>query len=136
MRWLFTIPFVLLAFSARAEPKPYAIDGDTLALGSERIRILGLDTPETYSPQCQEESRLGYQAQGRLQHLLHTRTVRIERSITERDKYRRTLAVVYVGKDRVDELLVREGLARPYTGKTRREPWCPAPAGKAREAAY
>jgi endonuclease YncB( thermonuclease family) len=108
-------------------PTIVAIDGDTLAVGAERVRIIGLDTPETYQAQCPAELRAGYAAHGRLQHLLNTRTVRIERAGL--DKYKRTLAVVHVGQDDVADIMVREGYARSYicpNGRCpARQPWCP-----------
>jgi endonuclease YncB( thermonuclease family) len=109
------------------QPTVVAIDGDTLAVGVERIRIIGLDTPETYQAQCPAELRAGYMAHGRLQHLLNTRTVRIERA--GQDKYRRTLATVYVGQDDVANIMVREGYARSYICPNghcpARQSWCP-----------
>jgi micrococcal nuclease len=110
-----------------------AIDGDTIRAGEERIRILGLDTPETYQAQCFEEARLGYQAAGRLQHLLNVRAIRIARS-TRKDKYGRTLAIVRAGKEDVASILIAEGLARPYNGG-KRQPWC-AKGGSVRQSAY
>lgn len=120
---------------AQAAPKDYiAIDGDTITDGVKDIRILGLDTPETYQPHCPEEARLGYAAAGRLQHLLNSRKVTVVPS-TAHDKYGRTLAVVRVGKDNVADLLISEGLARKYNGG-KRQPWCAAPKGVARPGAY
>lgn len=100
-----------------------ATDGDTLRCGDERIRIVGLDTPETYRAECEDERRLGYTAAGRLQFLLYTRRIEIER-VPGRDKYGRTLARVLVSGQDVAQILVAEGLARPYDGKTRRQSWC------------
>jgi endonuclease YncB( thermonuclease family) len=125
--------FAVASAAALAEPNVVtgpqtvvAIDGDTLAIGAERIRIIGLDTPETYQAQCPAELLAGYTAQGRLQHLLNSRTVRIERAGL--DKYKRTLAIVHVGQDDVADILVREGLARSYVcpgGRCpARKPWC------------
>lgn len=115
-----------------AEPVIYGIDGDTFVVGTEHIRILGMDTPETYGPRCPDEAARGYQAAGRLQHLLHTRKVTIQRSAAK-DKYQRTLATVLVGSDNVAKLMIAEGLARPYNGG-KRQPWCPGK--KARPALY
>lgn len=99
-----------------------AVDGDTIAVGHERIRILGLDTPETYFAKCPAEQAKGYEAAGRLQYLLNERRVRIERT-GRKDKYRRTLARVYVGGEDVAAIMIREGRARPNSGE-KRKPWC------------
>ncbi len=97
-----------------------AIDGDTLDLDGERIRIVGLDAPETRC-RCPAECRLAAQATARMRDLVSGRGVTIER--TGRDKYRRTLAIVRVRSQDVATIMIREGLARPYKGK-RRQPWC------------
>jgi endonuclease YncB( thermonuclease family) len=114
---------LILAFIASsANAQIVAVDGDTIRVGNERIRIIGLDTPETYFAKCDAERRRGYQAAGRLQRLLNSRAVRIERT-GKRDKYRRTLAKVYVGGEDVAAIMVREGYARLNHGEKRR-PWC------------
>jgi len=97
------------------------IDGDSLACGSERVRIVGLDAPEIRA-RCPAEYRLAVQARARL-------AVLIAAGVTlhpqGRDRYRRTLAVV---RDRsgpdVAEVLIEEGLAREYHGRGRRGGWC------------
>jgi len=118
---LFTIG-IIGAVMAQTQPQYVAIDGDTIAVNGERIRIIGLDTPETYGAQCDEELRAGFMAQGRLQHYLTTRRVRIERKGL--DKYRRTLARVWVGNDEVPSLMIAGGYARANFGE-KRQPWCP-----------
>lgn len=124
---------LILAFVAPVSAQVHiAIDGDTLRVGNERIRIVGVDTPETFSPQCEDEAKAGYQAAGRLQHLMNARKVRIERT-GKKDKYGRTLAKVYVGVDDVAAVMVREGLGRPYSGG-KRQPWCET--GTPREGAW
>lgn len=123
----------LLASGAIAQERVIAIDGDTIAVGAERIRIIGMDAPEIFTlEKCStpEETRrvlmLGYAGQGRLQNLLNVRRVRIEREGW--DKYGRTLARVYVGRDDVAHLMIAEGWARPYKCPGRRcparQPWC------------
>jgi micrococcal nuclease len=97
------------------------IDGDTFRLGTEIIRLLGADTPETYRPRCAAELRLGGAAKARLGTLLLGVAPVVVRSGV--DRYGRTLAVVRTptGED-VGEVLIREGLALP---------WRPGPAAKA-----
>jgi endonuclease YncB( thermonuclease family) len=114
---------ILAATQARAEPI-MVVDGDTLAAGTERIRILGIDTPESYNPQCNAERRRAFESAGAVQHLIWTRKVRIERT-GRKDRYGRTLAKVYVGVPERDiaEILVSEGFARPYSGG-KRQSWC------------
>jgi endonuclease YncB( thermonuclease family) len=127
---------LLWALPALAQTKPVAIDGDTIAVGAERIRIIGLDTPETYQPHCEKEQAAGFLATGRLQHLLNMRKVTIKR--TGIDKYGRTLAKVLVGAEDVAEVMIREGVAVPYDGRSKRVWWaqrlCPEKAAAPRSS--
>lgn len=79
------------------------VDGDTIVvrLGDrdEKVRLIGVDTPETKSPtkpvQC-----FGKEASAHLSELLAPGTaVRLERDATERDVYGRLLAYVYRQSD-------------------------------------
>ena len=103
------------------------IDGDTFALGSERVRILNIDAPETRGSRCERELVLGLKAKERLAGLLRTRSVAIARD--GEDRYHRTLARVSVGGLDVGSILLGEGLALPrQDGPDARETllryWC------------
>lgn len=85
------------------EWKIRSIDGDTFAYGSERIRIVGIDTPEV-------SEAGGFEAARRLEQLLHEGPVSIvPKSV---DLYGRTLAEVYVDHQNVAKLLASEGYAK------------------------
>ncbi len=45
-------------------------DGDTFVCNDEKIRILGLDAPETHFAKCDAEYRLGIVAKRRLEKLI------------------------------------------------------------------
>ena len=47
------------------------IDGDTFKLGERKVRIIGIDAPETHPARCAEEARLGEAATAKLQQLLN-----------------------------------------------------------------
>jgi len=94
------------------------IDGDTIHIGAEKIRILDLDTPEMRG-KCDAERRLARLAKKRLQELL-TLPYRIERH--GKGYYGRTLAHIWVDGEKVSDTLIREGYGRPY-GRGRK-PWC------------
>ena len=103
------------------------IDGDTFALGSERVRILNIDAPETRGSRCERELVLGLKAKERLAGLLRTRSVAIARN--GEDRYHRTLARVSVGGLDVGSILLGEGLALswqdgPDARETRSRYWC------------
>ena len=71
------------------------IDGDTFKLGKRKVRIVGIDAPETHPANCPEEARLGEAATAELMRLLNhgpfTMTARIDDS---RDRYGRDLRVI------------------------------------------
>lgn len=47
------------------------IDGDTFKLGTSKVRVIGVDAPETHPSRCAEEARLGELATAKLQQLLN-----------------------------------------------------------------
>ncbi|MEO6581406.1 MAG: thermonuclease family protein [Sphingomicrobium sp.] len=68
------------------------IDGDTFKLGSRKVRIIGIDTPETHPPRCAEEARLGELATAKLQALLNQGPFDMSAPIYgTRDRYGRDL---------------------------------------------
>jgi len=80
-----------------------AIDGDTIRVGQERIRLRGIDTPELSEPE-------GQAAKERLAELLRNGIVRIVPR--GRDVYDRLVADVFVDGQNVAEILRREGFAK------------------------
>jgi len=101
------------------------IDGDTIDVGGERIRLLDIDTPELRG-RCDSETALARQAAARLTALIvGTRWV-IHR-VARRDRYGRTLATLYTTAAdgtpvSIGQILVAEGLAVKWAG--RRHDWC------------
>ena len=98
----------------------YVIDGDTFSMGGQRIRVAGIDAPETHPPRCIEEARLGLAATQKLRELLGSGTVTM--SGTGHDQYGRELRSVQVNGQDVGEAMISGGVAREY-GSGRR-PWC------------
>lgn len=86
-------------------------DGDTFTCrDGRRVRLIGVDTPEL------KQGEPGRQAHAALRRLLPPgETVRLERDVAPRDRYRRELAYVWRGSRMVNETLVREGWAVLYT---------------------
>ncbi len=103
----------------------YVYDGDTVSLncgGSiETARLVGFDTPETTSPNCEAEAAHGQLATDRLRQIARAGDVRFEGSA--RDKYGRLLVSMEVDGVDVGETLISEGLALEYTGGSRVS-WC------------
>jgi hypothetical protein len=99
----------------------FVIDGDTFSMGGQRIRVAGINAPETHPPRCMEEARLGLAATQKLRELLGSGTVIV--SGAGHDQYGRELRSVQVGGQDVGEAMISAGLARSYDGK-KRQPWC------------
>lgn len=97
-------------------------DGDSLVINRERLRLANIDAPELKA-RCPYERAQALRARNRLHELLQ-RPFLVE--ATGQDRYGRTLVRIRVDGRDVGEVLVGEGLARPYAGG--RKPWCPAPA--------
>jgi micrococcal nuclease len=97
------------------------VDGDTIVAhlpgGDERVRLIGIDTPETVDPRKPVQC-FGREASDRTKHLLPPGTViRLERDVEARDRYGRLLAYVYRQGDGtfVNLTLAQEGYAQPLT---------------------
>jgi micrococcal nuclease len=99
----------------------YVIDGDTFDLNGTRIRVAGIDAPETHPPRCVEEARLGLAATQKLAELLRGRPLWI--SGLKPDRYGRSVGTVRVGGEDVADAMIGAGLARNYDGK-QRQGWC------------
>ena len=99
------------------------VDGDTIWVAGENVRIADIDAPETHDVRCPEEKALGDRATTRLHQLVNGGAVSL-RSVGDRDAdgYGRKLRLVLVNGTSVGDTLVGEGLARSYEGGKR--PWC------------
>ncbi len=99
------------------------VDGDTFWLNGVKIRIADIDTPEIGEPGCPSEYALGMRATRRLRDLLNAGPFELlALQGRDEDRYGRKLRVVARGGRSLGDQLVREGLARTWSGK--REPWC------------
>jgi hypothetical protein len=99
----------------------YVIDGDTFDLNGTRIRVAGIDAPETHPARCAQEAALGAAATQKLAELLRGRPLWV--SGIKVDHWRRNVAVVRVNGEDVAGIMIGSGLARNYDGK-QREGWC------------
>lgn len=97
------------------------VDGDTVVArlpgGDEKIRLIGIDTPETVDPRKPVQC-FGKEASERTKELLPVGTaIRLERDVEARDHFGRLLAYVYRVDDGtfVNLALAEEGYAQPLT---------------------
>ncbi len=91
------------------------IDGDTIVLeNGKTVRYIGIDTPELNLKKGRPEC-YAYEAKKKNEELVLGKKVRLEKDVSETDKYGRLLRYVYVDDIFVNEVLVREGYATILT---------------------
>jgi endonuclease YncB( thermonuclease family) len=84
------------------------IDGDTIEIeGGQKVRYIGIDSSETY-PEAECYSK---EAKKKNEDLVLGKTVRLEKDVSETDKYGRLLRYVYVDNEFVNDELVKDGFA-------------------------
>ncbi|MBL1243498.1 MAG: thermonuclease family protein [Sulfurimonas sp.] len=109
------------------------VDGDTLHFTNDKCRILYIDTPESYRnkkakrdvKQCKNFT-LDTMVKIAKQSTAHAKTlVKVGKSykydVTGKDRYNRSLCVVYTSKGIFNELMVKDGYAMPYERYVPRE---------------
>lgn len=98
---------ILLAITLYSIP-PYVIDGDTISVGRERVRLVQINTPEVGECYYWESREF-------TEKMISKGPIRLERDIKldNRDVYGRALRYVYVGETNLNLELVRQGYARP-----------------------
>ena len=96
------------------------IDGDTIQIccvfgDREKVRYIGVDTPETHHPMKGIEP-FGKEAAEANRKLVDGKTVRLEFDVQQLDKFGRTLAYVYLEDGTcVNACLVEHGYAQVMT---------------------
>ena len=114
------------------------IDGDTVELRGEHFRLIGLNTPETFEPRCDQELALGTKAKERLRDLLATGSATLTKKPcscppgtegTDKCNFGRSCGVLVIDGRDVATILVAEGLAvefhcGPTSCPRLPRPWC------------
>jgi endonuclease YncB( thermonuclease family) len=103
-----------------AERVYVASSGGVIRWGQIKLRLKGVDVPETYYSECAAEAKMGWNALKRLQDILDD-GAEIRREITE-DKRGNSWATATLNGRDVAEMLLQEGLARPLSDP--RLTWC------------
>jgi micrococcal nuclease len=116
----FRLSRYLAAAAAALSAALIVVDGNTVKVDGRSYRLIGYDTPETYFANCENERRLGEAATARLRALIATEA-RLEPNGQD-CKWGRECARLF-GED-VRDVMLREGLARPYAGRGPRTDWC------------
>jgi len=108
--------------SATTAPVLRVVDGDTVVLALDgrpvRVRLIGVDTPETVHP-CKPVERFGREAAAFLHALIEGRDVRVtyEDGPSRLDRYGRTLAYLHLepGGLFVNREIIAKGYGHAYT---------------------
>lgn len=108
----------LIAFAAAAgqlSGVPTVTDGDSIRIGEERIRLQGIDAPES-AQSCQRtdgsEWRCGTASTHALTSFVADKAVRCE--ISDKDRYNRSLGTCYIGDIDINGWMVSQGWAVAY----------------------
>jgi endonuclease YncB( thermonuclease family) len=91
---------------------PRALDGDTIAIGEERIRLYAIDAPELGQP-CRSGGDCGAKAKIYLSQLINGHTVECTRR-SRNDRYGRVIAQCTVDGTDLGREMVRSGHAMAY----------------------
>jgi endonuclease YncB( thermonuclease family) len=114
---------VILIFAALLFPKysygiigkATVIDGDTIEIGSSKIRLWGIDAFES-SQKCKDLSRFyscGSKAAWELDRLIGNKTTKCKSK--GKDRYQRTLAICFSNNINLNEAMVLSGWALAYS---------------------
>jgi micrococcal nuclease len=95
-----------------------AIDGDTIEVQLEgrraRVRYIGINTPESVAPDRPIEC-FGKEAAARNRELVEGQRVRLEKDVSETDRFGRLLRYVWIQGELINARLVAEGYAQVST---------------------
>lgn len=92
-------------------------DGDTIKIeGDEKVRLVGIDTPETKDPRKTVEC-FGQEASDYLKSLIDQKEVELKKDNTsdDRDKYDRLIRYVYLNDEDINAKMIEDGYAYAYT---------------------
>jgi endonuclease YncB( thermonuclease family) len=104
--------------------KTCLVDGDTLWLNGENIRLKDFDTPEPQTAICggEAEQDLADKASARMLELLNSHDWTIERFGLDSTSSKRRLATIWINGRDVGDILIQERLARQWPDGE--EFWC------------
>ena len=94
--------------------KAIIIDGDTIHIGENKIRLQGIDAPE-YRQTCTIDKEIwncGIESTMALKNLILDKEVYCE--IIDKDKYKRFVGICYLNNQNINKYMVRNGWAIAY----------------------
>ncbi len=111
---IFLLSFSSLVFAKTIIGKPRIIDGDTIHININKIRLHGIDAPETKQT-CKidnEEWYCGKQSTTELKKLISNQKVKC--ITNDVDIYNRFVAICYVNEININQWMVENGWAIAY----------------------
>ena len=110
----FSAPFWAYASDTRV------VDGDTIVVGDEHIRVHKLDAPEIRNAECSTEKALGLQAKAFVEGYLYDAEITITR--TGKKTWGRSEADVYVDGVSLTDTVIAHGYGVRWSGD--KHDWC------------
>ena len=117
-KFLITLSLVLYSSASFSEKiiegKPIIIDGDTIHIGKNKIRLHGIDAPETNQKCTRDEEtwNCGIQSTLSLKNFILDKEVYCE--IIDIDQYKRFVGICFVDNKNMNKYMVRNGWAIAY----------------------
>ena len=95
------------------------VDGDTFVINyngeDEKVRLIGVDTPESVHPDEDKNTEFGVSVSNFSKEMLLGKQIQIEFDVSQRDKYGRLLAYVYIDGQMYNKILLEKGYAKVAT---------------------
>ena len=119
--------YVSADIKIRKQNDLYCYDGDTCYVTykgkNDKVRLLGLDTPEISNPKCEQEYALGIDARNFVNNLISEGVSIKFKTEYNRDFFGRILSYVIVDGENVSKKMVSNGLGVRYDRGNKKD-WC------------
>ena len=119
--------YVSADIKIRKQNDLYCYDGDTCYVTykgkNDKVRLLGLDTPEISNPKCEQEYALGIDARNFVNNLISEGVSIKFKTEYNRDFFGRILSYIIVDGENVSIKMVSNGLGVIYDRSNKKD-WC------------
>ena len=119
--------YVSADIKIRKQNDLYCYDGDTCYVTykgkNDKVRLLGLDTPEISNPKCEQEYALGIDARNFVNNLISEGLSIKFKTEYNRDFFGRILSYIIVDGVNVSKKMVSNGLGVIYDRSNKKD-WC------------
>ena len=119
--------YVSADIKIRKQNDLYCYDGDTCYVTykgkNDKVRLLGLDTPEISNPKCEQEYALGIDARNFVNNLISEGVSIKFKTEYNRDFFGRILSYIIVDGENVSKKMVSNGLGVRYDRGNKKD-WC------------